>query len=385
MCQSGSSLVTKPHHQVSETGLQLVMSFEGLRRTAGRLADGRWIIGYGHTRSARPGVVVSEADARALLLYDLAAVSTALDAMIFTPLNQNQFDALVCFAFNIGVDNFRRSVVLRRINQGALLQAASELELWRRAELGGEGLVVDGLVRRRAAEKALFLPPPAGWSPVPTLVVQPRLDRDHEQMTLAERPVETLADLTGDTASAEWVREAEPMIVLSHQPGLADPTEFVVPSDAVAPFPTAAGLDQFEAPHPDAPAEAPSPDTDWTLEPAQAEPPAVRPFQLPPMAESRSDMAAAEPEPMRLSAKARFGDFEFATVEPDQGGYGRLVALGGFGLVVFAAAIFWALSAHGPRGLFSPQVLGMLIALVGAACVVSAVYSLVQRYIGRDD
>ncbi|HEY2659642.1 MAG TPA: lysozyme [Caulobacteraceae bacterium] len=383
--------MTKPHHQVSETGLQLVMSFEGFRRNAARLADGRWIVGYGHTKSARQDASVTEADARALLLYDLAAVSTALDLLVFSPLNQNQFDALVCFAFNIGVDNFRRSSVLRRINEGALLQAASELELWRRAELDGERLVVDGLVRRRAAEKALFLTPPRGWSPVPTLVVQPRLDRDLDQMILTARPAELRADLTGTTANAEWVREAEPLIVLSHADELSDLSGaedtatdpvFSADSETLEPFPAALRREPDEVFVLEAALEDPSSaDAGWVLEPDRGEPR----VQAPESQAAQSQPLVADAQAVRPPAKARFGDFEFTTVEPEHGGYGPLAALGVIGLLVFAVAIFWALSAHGAKGPFSPQVLGTLVALVGAACVVSAVYSLVQRYIGRDD
>ncbi len=68
----------------------------------------------------------------------------------------------MAFAFNVGVDNFRHSSVLRRVNEGALIQAACALEMWRRAEFEGERIVVDALVRRRAAEKTLFLTPSTG-------------------------------------------------------------------------------------------------------------------------------------------------------------------------------------------------------------------------------
>ena len=69
----------------------------------------------------------AERDAKALLRYDLLAVTGAVNDLTFTPLNQNQFDALVCFAFNIGIENFRRSSALRRVNEGNLLQAASSI------------------------------------------------------------------------------------------------------------------------------------------------------------------------------------------------------------------------------------------------------------------
>ena len=162
--------------RVSRSGLELVKRFEGLRRRAARLPRGGWTIGYGHTLSAREGAEVGPQDAEALLLYDLNRAAEVVDEVVFTPVNQNQFDALVAFAFNIGVENFRGSAVLKRLNEGCYLKAAAALELWRKADFDGESLVVDALIRRRAAEKALFLTPPEGFRPVPTPVVRPTLD-----------------------------------------------------------------------------------------------------------------------------------------------------------------------------------------------------------------
>ena len=119
----------KPRQQASRAALEMIERFEGYRRTAARLDDGRWTIGYGHTKTTRPGVEVSEADAEALLIYDLMEVSGALNEWVYTPLSQNQFDALCSFVFNIGTENFRHSSVLRRLNEGALLQAACAMEM----------------------------------------------------------------------------------------------------------------------------------------------------------------------------------------------------------------------------------------------------------------
>ena len=119
---------------------------------------------------------MSQTDAEALLIYDLLTVTSAVNDLTFTPLTQNQFDALVCFAFNIGVDNFKGSSVLRRVNEGNLLQAAAAIEMWRKSEFEGERIVVDALVRRRAAEKALFLTPTDGFVPAPSPVLPPRAD-----------------------------------------------------------------------------------------------------------------------------------------------------------------------------------------------------------------
>ncbi|MDB5446740.1 MAG: lysozyme family protein, partial [Phenylobacterium sp.] len=158
-----------PRLQVSRAAIELIERFEGYRRKAARLPDGRWTIGYGHTLTAREGAEVSEADAEALLLYDLIGVAHSVDELTYAPLTQNQFDALCAFAFSVGPDAFRGSDVLKRVNEGAFTQAAFALELWRKAEFEGERIVIDALVRRRAAEKLLFLTPPNdAWRAVPS-------------------------------------------------------------------------------------------------------------------------------------------------------------------------------------------------------------------------
>jgi lysozyme len=199
--------------RVSRAGIELVKRFEGLRRKAARLADGGWTIGYGHTLSAREGAEVGPDEAEALLIYDLRRVAEAVQAGVYTPLTQNQFDALCAFAFNIGLENFAGSAVLRRLNEGNHLQAAAALELWRKAALGGEDIVVDALVRRRAAEKALFLTPPEGFRPSPTPVLKVLLDPSlidtlEQRRAGLARPVVVEAPLDGEFATAE--REPPP-------------------------------------------------------------------------------------------------------------------------------------------------------------------------------
>jgi lysozyme len=196
----------KLHPRVSRSGLELVKRFEGLRRHAARLPDGGWTLGYGHTRSAREGSVVSPEDAEALLYYDLSEVAEKVEAWTFTPLNQNQFEALIAFAFNIGVDNFRHSTVLKRVNEGQHLMAAAALELWRKSNFDGEDIVIDALVRRRAAEKAHFLTPPEGHRPSPTPVLKPAFDHSVIEAAAAARagrPAAVVdAPLHGDRARA---------------------------------------------------------------------------------------------------------------------------------------------------------------------------------------
>jgi len=202
------------HPRLSRESIELVKRFEGLRLTAARLTDGGWTIGYGHTASARQGASVTAREAEALLLYDLSKVAEAVDDAVLTPLNANQFAALTAFAFNIGVDRFRVSEVLKRLNEGDYLRTAAAFELWRRADFQGDSLVVDALVRRRAAEKALFLTPPEGFRPVPTAVVRPQFDPALSDLHPLQAGLAGAADLRtlmdGEAAVAELQAEPPP-------------------------------------------------------------------------------------------------------------------------------------------------------------------------------
>ena len=163
-------------NRISKAGLELVKSFEGLRKRSEPLSDGGWIVGYGHTRSAREGVEVTEREAEYLLRYDLQDVEEFVSHHVHAPLNQNEFDALVSFCWNVGREAFSRSDVLNYINAGEMLAAAESFSAWRKARVAGRLIVVDALVRRRTAEKNLFLSHPSGPPSAPSRVVRPELD-----------------------------------------------------------------------------------------------------------------------------------------------------------------------------------------------------------------
>lgn len=232
----------KLHPRVSAQAVELVKRFEGLRRTAAELPDGGWTVGYGHTRSAREGAVVTAADAEALLYYDLSEVAQKIDAWTFTPLNQNQFEALVAFAFNIGLDNFRRSTVLKRVNEGQHLLAAAAFELWRKADFNGENLVIDALVRRRAAEKSHYLTPPEGYRPSPSPVLRPTFDHSVIEAAANARACRAAtvvdAPLEGDaTPMAEPLPVAAPVAPAAPEPASVaadgpETAEVIVPAAA---------------------------------------------------------------------------------------------------------------------------------------------------------
>ena len=146
---------TTPRLKVSREGVVLIKSFEGFRPRAVRDGNGDCVIGYGHRTSARDGLTVSEQDAELLLQYDLLPVVKALNEQVSTTLNQHQFDALASFAISVGVDRFLASDVLHRLNQGQAGEAADALIGW------PEDTPPDARLRRRAAERALFVADPA--------------------------------------------------------------------------------------------------------------------------------------------------------------------------------------------------------------------------------
>ena len=163
--------------RTSPAGIDLITRFEGFRETSAELPDGGHVIGFGHTTHAKARQRITEEDARTLLKgHDLPPIEKEIMARSLAPLSQNEFDALVAFAFNIGLDNFLESDVFALVNSGAKLNAAEAMASWRKARVDGRVIVVDALVRRRAAERALFLEVAGGPTPAPTPLVRPVLD-----------------------------------------------------------------------------------------------------------------------------------------------------------------------------------------------------------------
>jgi lysozyme len=159
----------------SAQGLALIQRYEGFRAEPTRLPDGNWLVGYSHVRVGDPGEPVNENEAGDLLSIDVAAYEKLVNARVTQSLNQAQFDALVSFAFSVGAEAFEQSQVLRRVNAGDFVAAACALDAWRKADVGGETIVVDTLVRRRAAEKALFLRDMANDA-APSVYMRAKLD-----------------------------------------------------------------------------------------------------------------------------------------------------------------------------------------------------------------
>lgn len=143
---------------ISEQGLQLIKRFEGLHLKTYIDPVGIPTIGYGtivaNGRPIKMGMTITEQQAEDFLYADLQRFEDYVNQALHVPVSQEQFDALVSFVYNLGPTNFRKSTLLRLINQGRYAEAQPQFLRWNRAG----GTVLKGLTRRRLAEAALFGP-----------------------------------------------------------------------------------------------------------------------------------------------------------------------------------------------------------------------------------
>ena len=147
--------------KISNQGITLIKHYEGCDLQAYRDGGGIITIGYGHTglikgRHLLISDVITQAEADALLLADLIIAQKAVNQLVTVPLSQNQFDALVSFAFNVGVGDrgFKGSTLLHCLNNKAYNIASEEFKKWTR---DNHGNIEQGLIKRRNSEKILFL------------------------------------------------------------------------------------------------------------------------------------------------------------------------------------------------------------------------------------
>ncbi len=138
--------------ETSKNGIELIKEFEGRRLVAYQDSVGIWTIGYGHTKDVWEDRLIIKSTADRLLAEDLAEFEKYVDNLVEVPLTQNQFDALVAWTFNLGPTNLSESTLLKKLNAGDYDSVPSEMKRWNKA--GGE--VLEGLIRRREAEAALF-------------------------------------------------------------------------------------------------------------------------------------------------------------------------------------------------------------------------------------
>jgi lysozyme len=139
--------------KTNEAGKRLIKSFEGCRLTAYKCPAGVWTIGYGETAGVHEGMVITQEQADQMFDSALARYEIPVMNVVAVPLNENQFSALVSLSYNIGNGAFGRSTLLRKLNESDYSAAAEQFLVWNK----GGGKVLNGLTRRREAERALFL------------------------------------------------------------------------------------------------------------------------------------------------------------------------------------------------------------------------------------
>lgn len=140
--------------KTNESGLALIRQFEGCRLKAYKCPSGVWTIGYGWTHGVKPTDQWTQSQAEEMLVKGLDQYENAVQSAIGAhSTTSNQFSALVSICYNIGAGNFVKSSMLRHHKAGDYAKAADAFLLWNKA--GGK--VLNGLIKRRQAERALYL------------------------------------------------------------------------------------------------------------------------------------------------------------------------------------------------------------------------------------
>lgn len=139
---------------INEEGLKLIKNFEGLRLKSYRCPANILTCGYGHTGSdVKENMVITQEQADKWLKQDLIKFENGVKSCVKVSLNENQFSALVSFAYNCGIGALQQSTLLKKLNAKDYIGASNEFLKWNKA--GGK--VLAGLTRRRNAERDLFL------------------------------------------------------------------------------------------------------------------------------------------------------------------------------------------------------------------------------------
>ena len=266
---------------------------------------------------------------------------------------------------------------MRRINEGALLHAAYALEMWRKADFEGERIVLDALIRRRAAEKSLFLTPTDGFVPAPSPILPPKIDFDAASALPRQLPLNLVVPMEGDVAEAHQdetfhaaetpataTAQAADAVAARLQALLPETDESPSSPEALAPRTASPEADR-EEPAREAvdPVSAPASELvgETDVEPILPPPPetAAQDHPAPAVIYSPEDLVeAARVAPRGLKPKGRM------RLLP----YGPLFSLG---LVLFIGGVAWQVMQKDP--------LGLGVALLGALLIAVSIYYLLQQ------
>lgn len=145
--------------KINDAGLEIIKGFEGWSSKPYKCPAGIPTIGYGSIwtidgdRVTMSHHEITEKEGEALLRRELNHVEKIIPKLIKVPLTENQFSSLCSFTYNVGSGNLQASTLRMKLNRGDYDGAANEFPKWRRA--GGK--ILRGLVRRREAERNLFI------------------------------------------------------------------------------------------------------------------------------------------------------------------------------------------------------------------------------------
>ena len=147
--------------KTSQSGIDLIKSFEGFSSSMYYCPAGKPTVGYGHV--ILPGEKelscskITNEQAEALLRADLLPRENAVNRLVKVSISQEKFDALVSFVYNIGEANLEKSTLLKKINANDFIGAGEEFVRWNKSTVGGKLIELPGLTKRRLVEKSLFL------------------------------------------------------------------------------------------------------------------------------------------------------------------------------------------------------------------------------------
>jgi len=138
--------------QISEEGTSLIKSYEGCRLEAYQDSVDVWTIGYGHTKGVKEGDKINQEEAEYMLQEEMIEYEGYINDLVEVPLEQCQFDALVCWVYNLGPTNLKKSTLLKVLNEEDYNGVPEQIKRWNKAG----GVILGGLVKRREAEANLF-------------------------------------------------------------------------------------------------------------------------------------------------------------------------------------------------------------------------------------
>ena len=147
---------------ISPAGIDAIKKHEGLRLEAYQDSVGIWTIGYGNIRykdgtRVKKGDRITKQRADELFDYFVMLFATQVDDLVISDVKQNQFDALVSLAYNIGIGGFRTSTVLRRVNNNpADIAIADAFMMWNKGTIDGKRVALKGLSNRRRDEVKMY-------------------------------------------------------------------------------------------------------------------------------------------------------------------------------------------------------------------------------------